>query len=66
MATRKSVDVRLRRAGQRRGLELHKSKIRDPRAYGYAKWTIIDKASGRVIAENLTIKEAARRVGVTL
>jgi hypothetical protein len=63
LTTEKSVETNLRRAARRRGLGLHKSRLRDPGAIGYDTWRIIDAASGRVIAADLTLEEVAARLG---
>jgi hypothetical protein len=41
---------RLRRTADRRGLALRKSRRRDPRATDYDRWTIVDLATGEVVA----------------
>ena len=38
----KMRENRLRAAAKRQGLELHKSRVRDPRAIGYGFWTVED------------------------
>jgi hypothetical protein len=41
---------RLRRMAERQGLKLVKSRRRDPRAIDFAAWTLVDMASGAVVA----------------
>jgi hypothetical protein len=41
---------RLRRMAQRQGLELHKSRVRDPRAIGYGGWFISDPSTNTIVA----------------
>ncbi len=41
---------RLRRAAERQGLALEKSRARDPRALGYGRWRIVDPFMGVVVA----------------
>jgi hypothetical protein len=38
-----SREHRLRRMAERQGLELHKSRRRDPRALDYGRWKILDE-----------------------
>jgi hypothetical protein len=38
----KMRENRLREAAKRQGLELHKSRLRDPRALGYDTWNVVD------------------------
>jgi hypothetical protein len=40
---------RLRAAAKRQGLELSKSRSRDPRAIDYGRWLVIDAGSGMVV-----------------
>jgi hypothetical protein len=40
---------RLRRAAERQGLNLSKSRLRDPRAVGYGLYTLSDKQTGGVL-----------------
>lgn len=44
-----SREIRLRRAAQRQGLSLHKSRTRDPRALGYGLFHLAD-AEYRIVA----------------
>jgi hypothetical protein len=39
----------LRRVAKRQGLELHKTRRRDPRALDYGTWTLIDAKSGTTV-----------------
>ena len=48
--TEKIRENRLRRAAERQGYKLVKSKRRDPRAIGYGGWTIANVATGKVEA----------------
>ncbi|MBN1527970.1 MAG: hypothetical protein JW895_02855 [Thermoleophilaceae bacterium] len=41
---------RLRRAAKRQGLELHKSRTRDPRALDYGRWWLTSAATGDTVA----------------
>jgi hypothetical protein len=41
---------RLRRAAERQGLKLHKSRTRDPRAISFDRWWIGDALTGNVVA----------------
>jgi hypothetical protein len=42
-------ELRARRAAKRQGLELSKSRLKDPRAHGYGLWVIYD-VKGRLVA----------------
>jgi hypothetical protein len=72
MVTQRAIEVRLRRAAERRGLRIEKSKLRDPGAIGFGTWRIIDARTGRVVAADrrngygLTLEDVARRLGKTL
>jgi hypothetical protein len=44
---------RLRRAAERQGLALMKSRRRDPRALGYGRYMIVDPATNTVLAGEL-------------
>lgn len=46
---------RLRRMAQRQGYTLSKSKRRDPRAYDYGVYWIVDESSGGVVAGDSTV-----------
>ena len=46
---------RLRRAAERQGLRLVKTRRRDPRALDYARWTIF--ASDDILRGNLNIEQ---------
>ena len=41
---------RLRRAASRQGLNLTKSRRRDPRAYDYDRYMLVDAWTGKVVA----------------
>ncbi len=41
---------RLRRAAERQGLALHKSRTRDPRALDYDRWWIVDVPTNAIVA----------------
>lgn len=41
---------RLRRAADRQGRQLQKSRARDPRALGFGLWRIVDSRRNRVVA----------------
>ena len=41
---------RLRRMADRQGLEIHKSRRRDPRAIDYDRWLILDARTNAVVA----------------
>lgn len=40
----RTKEIRLRNAAIRQGLNLRKSRTRDPRALGYGKWTLTRRA----------------------
>jgi len=48
---------RLREAAKRQGLELSKSRRRDPRALDFGRWQVIDASRGAVVAECDSIDE---------
>lgn len=50
MTAEKTREQRLRRAAKRQGLELAKSKTRDPRALDYGRWRVLDGQRGEVVA----------------
>ncbi len=51
MATTEKVrENRLRRMADRQGLVLVKSRRRDPRAFDYGRWMLVDAASSGVVA----------------
>ena len=51
MATTEKVrENRLRRMADRQGLVLVKSRRRDPRAFDYGRWMLVDAASNGVVA----------------
>ncbi len=43
----KTRETRLRRMAKRQGLEIRKSRIRDPYALGYDRWMIVNTAGRR-------------------
>jgi hypothetical protein len=43
-------EIRLRRTADRRGLRLEKSRRRDPLAVDFAKYWLLDLATGAVVA----------------
>jgi hypothetical protein len=53
---------RLRRMADRQGLEIHKSRRRDPRAIDYDRWLILDTRTNAVVAGT----EGTPRHGMTL
>jgi hypothetical protein len=54
---------RLRRAAERRGLRLEKSRRRDPGAIGYGTYQLIDPdRDDEIIASMLTMEQAAHRL----
>ena len=58
---------RLRRMAERQGLQLVKSRRRDPRALGFGTFTIVDTATnalraGGAGAEGLTVDEVERHL----
>ena len=46
---RKVLENRLRRAADRQGLRLEKSRMRDPRAIGYGTYQLVDDRSAAVV-----------------
>jgi hypothetical protein len=46
----KTRETRLRRAADRQGLRLERSRRRDPRAIDYDRYWILDLATGDVVA----------------
>ncbi|MDQ0725699.1 hypothetical protein [Microbacterium sp. W4I20] len=50
----KTREIRLRRAAQRQGLSLHKSRSRDPRAIGHGLFHIADGNNTAVAGHGLT------------
>jgi hypothetical protein len=46
---RKVLENRLRRAADRQGLRLEKSRLRDPRAIGYGTFVLTDARSNTVV-----------------
>ncbi|HZL05055.1 MAG TPA: hypothetical protein VFE45_06515 [Coriobacteriia bacterium] len=60
---------RARRAAERRGLRLHKSRRRDPNAVGYGRFWLTDQRTNTVVAGDdrwnaLGIDEIERHVGI--
>jgi hypothetical protein len=53
--TTSSLENRLRRAAQRQGLALEKSKVREPRALTYRNYRLVNVATGAVaLADDTT------------
>jgi hypothetical protein len=50
MTADKTREQRLRRAARRQGLELMKSRTRDPRALDYGRWYILDGQTSAIVA----------------
>ena len=50
MTAEKVRENRLRRAAQRQGYKLVKSRRRDPRAIDYDGWMLVDPSTGAVVA----------------
>ena len=50
MTTEKSRETRLRRAAERQGLVLQKSRRRDPRAIDYGGYKLVDLQTNAVVA----------------
>ena len=50
MNDEKVRENRLRRAAERQGLFLHKTRRRDPRAIDYGLWMLVDAATNTVAA----------------
>jgi hypothetical protein len=50
MTAEKVFEIRLRRAAERQGLRLVKSRRRDPRALDYGTYTLADLGSGQTVA----------------
>lgn len=48
--TEKTRENRLRRMAQRQGLQLARSRRRDPRAFDYGGYMLVDVASNAVVA----------------
>lgn len=46
---RKVLENRLRRAADRQGLRLEKSRLRDPRALGYGTYQLVDERANTVV-----------------
>lgn len=46
---RKVLENRLRRVADRQGLRLEKSRLRDPRAIGYATYQLVDERANTVV-----------------
>lgn len=47
----KVAENRLRRAAERQGLRLEKSRLRDPRAIGYGTYQLVEERSGATVAQ---------------
>lgn len=48
--TDKARELRLRRAAKRQNLNISKSRVRDPRAVLYQRWTIADPYTNTLVA----------------
>ena len=48
MALQTSRETAVRRIAKRRGYEATKSRLRDPLAVGYDRWTVTDRAGKRI------------------
>lgn len=51
--TTKTHENRLRRKAARQGLELHKSRLRDPHATGFGSFMLVDADTRAVVAASL-------------
>jgi hypothetical protein len=49
----KVLENRLRRAAERQGFRLEKSRRRDPRAYDFNTYQLIDAVTGKLVASAL-------------
>lgn len=56
MTADKVRENRLRRAAERQGLRLVKSRRRDPRALDYGRWEILN-GDGRPVTDGLTLDD---------
>jgi hypothetical protein len=45
----RSYETRLRRAADRQGLRLQRSRLRDPRSYGYGTYQLIDVDTNGIV-----------------
>ena len=68
MTAEKVRENRLRRMAERQGLELRKSRRRDPRAKDYGRWYIVDvdreiEAADDVATESFTAHRRALEIG---
>ena len=69
MSSDKVRENRARRAAQRQGLTLLKSRRRDPRALGYGRYQLND-ADGRTVAgkldsnDALTVEQVEQHLGI--
>jgi hypothetical protein len=55
----KTREIRLRRAADRQGLRLERSRRRDPRAKDYGRYWLVDLATGDVVAGASPIRRPA-------
>lgn len=60
MTDQKVRENRLRRMAQRQGLELHRSRRRDPRALDYGTYWLTDAAGNPVAADPGTLDDVER------
>ncbi|CQD20012.1 hypothetical protein BN970_04593 [Mycolicibacterium conceptionense] len=71
MSTADNRENRLRRAAARQGLQLQKSRARDPRAIGYGTYQLADPTNGTLTCYGhpsgygLTLDEIAEQLGAT-
>ncbi|MGC0271734.1 hypothetical protein ACO0LV_01905 [Pseudactinotalea sp. Z1739] len=71
MGSDKVRENRARRAADRQGLTLHKSRRRDPRALGYGRYQLNDATTNTVVAgrlnshDALTLEEVEEHLGIT-
>ena len=49
----RTYETRCRRAAQRQGLRLEKSRRRDPRAYDYGTYQLVDPSTNTLVAYEL-------------
>jgi len=49
----KVLENRLRRAADRQGLRLEKSRLRDPRAIGFGTYQLVDLATNTLVSHGL-------------
>lgn len=63
-STQKVRENRIRRAAERQGLALHKSRVRDPRALDYGKYTLsrgpLDKDGTNAVLTTKSLDDVER------